>query len=373
MASITDQDNPWGIQCPTLLLDTQRARRNIMAMAGKARQAGVFFRPHFKSHQSAVVGQWFRECGVTAITVSSLSMAEYFANHGWRDLTVAFPVNLLEMDKIQKLAARIELGLLVDSLPAVEALARSLQQRVKVWLKVDTGYRRTGVGWNQPALLQALAIAITRCDHLELAGLLTHSGHSYQARSRDEILSIHRQSVLRLLSAREVIESVSGLRCKISVGDTPTCSLAEDWAGVDEIRPGNFVFFDVMQLLLGSCRAEDIAVAVACPVIGKYEQRRQIVVYGGAVHLAKESTPDPQGRCIYGYLTVPDGGSLGRVVSSAPVVSLSQEHGVIDVPATELGTIEIGDIATILPVHSCLTCALYRRYLCLDGREITRM
>lgn len=64
------------IQRPTLLLDPDRAKRNISRMAEKAARSGLRFRPHFKTHQSAAVGEWFRPFGVTAITVSSVEMAE---------------------------------------------------------------------------------------------------------------------------------------------------------------------------------------------------------------------------------------------------------------------------------------------------------
>ena len=43
------------IETPTLLLNEAIARRNIERMANKARQNGVRFRPHFKTHQSAVL------------------------------------------------------------------------------------------------------------------------------------------------------------------------------------------------------------------------------------------------------------------------------------------------------------------------------
>jgi D-serine deaminase-like pyridoxal phosphate-dependent protein len=89
-------NNKLAIQKPTLLLSRQRAMANIEKMAQKALHSGVRFRPHFKTHQSAQVGEWFREFGVEAITVSSVEMALYFAQHGWRDITIAFPVNLLD-------------------------------------------------------------------------------------------------------------------------------------------------------------------------------------------------------------------------------------------------------------------------------------
>src|SRR4030042_2672023 len=95
---------------PTFLLDKQRVLKNIEKMAGKAKASGARFRPHFKTHQSAEVGNWFRDFGVTAITVSSLDMASYFAKHGWSDITVAFIVNTLEIDIINDLAGRIKLN-----------------------------------------------------------------------------------------------------------------------------------------------------------------------------------------------------------------------------------------------------------------------
>ena len=69
-------------------------------MAAKAKNNNIIFRPHFKTHQSKKVGEWFREEGVDKITVSSVSMAKYFIEHNWKDITIAFPFNILEIDDI---------------------------------------------------------------------------------------------------------------------------------------------------------------------------------------------------------------------------------------------------------------------------------
>ena len=74
-------------------------------MADRAIQYNVRLRPHFKTHQSRQIAGWFREAGINCITVSSLKMAEYFAADGWDDITVAFPVNVLEHERINRLAA----------------------------------------------------------------------------------------------------------------------------------------------------------------------------------------------------------------------------------------------------------------------------
>ena len=48
---------------------------------------------------------------------------------------------------------------------------------------------------------------------------------------------------------------------EISVGDTPSSRLVTDFGNVDELRPGNFIFYDVQQTIAGVCGIEDIAVA----------------------------------------------------------------------------------------------------------------
>ena len=81
---------------PTMVLNEEICKSNIARMAQKAKAAGVTFRPHFKTHQSREIGEWFRASGVEKITVSSLNMAMKFAEWGWNDITVIFPINCLE-------------------------------------------------------------------------------------------------------------------------------------------------------------------------------------------------------------------------------------------------------------------------------------
>jgi D-serine deaminase-like pyridoxal phosphate-dependent protein len=164
-----------------------------------------------------------------------------------------------------------------------------------------------------------------------------------------------------------------GIRpCAISIGDTPSCSVADSFAGADEIRPGCFVFYDLTMSQLGACRDEDIAVAVACPLTAKYEGWNQAVIYGGAVHLSKDFLVDEKGRKIYGYAAFPADSSWGPADRRAPVISLSQEHGLIEMNDSFLREAKVGDVLIILPVHTCLTSDLYRSYLTLDGERVER-
>ncbi|MCB0396159.1 MAG: alanine racemase, partial [Flavobacteriales bacterium] len=290
------------INQPTLLVDREKALANIRMMVGRAESGRVRFRPHFKTHQSAEIGEWFRSEGVRQITVSSLDMALYFADHGWMDITVAFPVNILEIDKINVLAQRITLNLVVHSADAVTFLDKHLNHPVNVWVKVDVGTHRSGMSPGNLTAISDVVKRIVRAGRLTPVGLLAHAGHTYGMREKESIQEVFRgtRDIMQHLS--DQLLPVAGNQLELSVGDTPGCCLTESFEGVDEIRPGNFVFFDVMQAVIGSCKPEQIAVAMACPVVGVFPERGELLIYGGGVHLSKDSL-NVDGRTQYGWLT----------------------------------------------------------------------
>lgn len=358
------------IEKPTLLLDKAKAVRNIDRMIAKANSSRIRLRPHFKTHQSAEVGTWFRERGITAITVSSVDMAVYFADHGWDDITIAFSVNVRQQQTINDLARRVRLGLLVESVETAVYLGQHLTHPVAIWLKVDTGYHRTGLDWQDTEAIIAVAAAVSPFPHLHLAGLLTHSGHSYHAQGKTAVNHIYQETVNRLQTVQASLKK-AGYTTQLSPGDTPGCSLADDLGGVDEIRPGNFVFYDVMQWQIGACQETDIAVAVACPVVAKQAARQQLVIYGGAVHLSKEALREVDGRVHYGRITHFTDSGWAASHPTARVVTLSQEHGIVQADTALFNQVQVGDLLLVLPVHSCLTANLHGRYLTLNGATIT--
>ncbi|HWQ04311.1 MAG TPA: alanine racemase [Longilinea sp.] len=360
------------IEQPVLLLDETRARANIAFMAEKAARNGVRFKPHFKTHQSAEIGAWFRPHGVTAITVSSVDMAEYFARQGWDDITIAFPVNLRQIARLKALAQRLHLGLLVESVQSASFLAQHLNASVDVWIKIDVGSGRTGIPFNTPEAIFPILASLKPASKLSVRGLLTHAGHTYGAGSPEEVRRIFRETQQRLATVRAFVQLESQAALEISVGDTPACTLVEDFSGVDEIRPGNFIFYDAEQYLWSTCRADQIAVAVACPVVAVHPERETVIIYGGAIHFNKDFT-SYQGRRAYGLVALLAGTGWSDPLQGAYVSSLSQEHGLVHLPQPWLSQIRVGDLLVILPAHSCLAVSALKRYLTLDGRQIDTM
>ena len=357
---------------PTLLLDEVQAVKNINFMVSKSKAQGKQFRPHFKTHQSAEIGGWFGKAGVKTITVSSVSMARYFARHGWKDITIAFPVNWREINEINSLADHNHLELLVESCETARFLQNNLRLLTEVWVKIDVGVHRAGLNWKNRDEITILVNTILQCNKLILRGFLTHDGRTYHATSPNEIKSFYKDSIDHLNEVSKWFEESRKSAFGISVGDTPGCWLSDDLGNVDEIRPGNFVFFDIWQYQLGVCKPEEISVAVACPVVAKHAERFEVVIYGGAIHLSKEFIMK-EGVPIYGMVAFPEEDKWGIPEKSCYVSSLSQEHGIVKMSENAFKKVQVGDLLCILPVHSCLTADALGHYLTLDGRWIEMM
>ncbi len=353
---------------PAFLIDKEKCLKNIEKMALRAEQHRLSFRPHCKTHQSTEISNWYRDFGVNGITVSSFKMAGYFAEAGWDDILIAFPFQPGELDPLQALSEKCHISILVDS-PAALPFLNQLRNPVGFYIDVDTGYGRTGVRTENPELIEQILVKAIRNPQLHFKGFYCHAGHSYKLSTQEEREAIHQK-------ARSDLE---GLKMQFSehgpmilYGDTPNCSTQNDFRGIDEITPGNFVFYDLMQHSLGTCSIEDIAVALECPVAGKYNHSGQIVIHGGAVHLSKESLTLDGGK-FYGQMVKQAERGWTCSEQNAWLNSLSQEHGVLD-PGEELfNQLTIGDTLLFLPVHSCLAANLAKEYRTLDGHRITNI
>ena len=153
----------------------------------------------------------------------------------------------------------------------------------------------------------------------------------------------------------------------VSIGSTPTITQVDHLEGVDEARPGNYIFFDAFQATLGSCRFEDCALTVLASVVHRDRARRKIVLDAGAIALSKDRGAcelDP--ACGFGHVLDLEGADTGARLSS-----LSQEHGeaLVD-DAALLDRLSVGSRVRVLANHSCLTAAQHSHYNVLEGERV---
>jgi D-serine deaminase-like pyridoxal phosphate-dependent protein len=355
------------IRKPALILDEQKCRQNIRRMEEKAKQASVQLRPHFKTHQSLTVGNWFSDENINVITVSSVTMAKHFGQSGWKDITIAFPLNPREIKDLEQLSDICQINIVSPGYEHLEALVREINFNTGCFIKINTGNNRSGLEWNDKDSIMRMVDLLVSSTNLRFTGFLIHAGHTYRTHLRKEIIDIHDDT---LNKARYLREITGGHNIIISTGDTPSCSIVSDFPGIDEIRPGNFVFYDLTQAELGSCSRDDIAVALACPVVEKNYSRQELIIYGGGVHLSKESLILRDGRTVYGEIVEMHKTGWNFPGARSFVKGLSQEHGIISSDPELLRQVKIGDLIGIIPVHSCMTADLMREYYATDNTII---
>jgi D-serine deaminase-like pyridoxal phosphate-dependent protein len=354
MSAATDhfQFSIFNFQFPTpaFIVDQAIVQRNCDRMREKARRSGVGFRPHVKTHKTTEIGRMQHGGAIGPITVSTLAEAELFAEAGWRDITYAVPIAPEKLERAAALASRLErLNVLIDSQQVLQAIEQS-GHVFDVFLKVDCGYHRAGVNPDDPDSEQ-LARAIAESPSVHFQGLLTHAGHSYNSRSADEIRRIAGEESAALSRFRALLGMDELVR---SVGSTPTASVVDAFSDCDEVRPGNYVFYDAMQVAIGSCAIEDVAVSVLTTVIGSYPDRNSLLIDAGALALSK----DPGADGFYGIICDEN---LQRLPLN--LTTISQEHGKLE---GNVANIPVGTRLRIIPNHSCLTAAMYDHYHVID-------
>ena len=357
---------------PSVVVDLERLEKNISDMATRAKEGGINLRPHIKTHKCIEIGKMQVEAGAYGITVSTIVEAIAFADAGFSDITYAVPIAPDKFKGARQLSERTHLNVLVDHPTIVDhlgAYCKNERFTLDVLVKVDCGYPRCGVDPTTPAAV-TLVRKIVEHPHLDFKGILTHAGHSYNAATVAEIRVTARQEQDVMIRFAKTLKK-EGTQLKpevVSVGSTPTVRLADSFQeGITEVRPGNYAFFDYMQVALGSCEVIDCALTVLSSVISANEDR--VVIDAGATALSKDLGPthiEPNvgyGKVIQDYV----GGHLDTSVS---INSLSQEHGKIIPTGKTSIEYEIGEKIRILPNHSCLTANLYDHYNVVKGESV---
>ena len=373
------------VPTPAAVLDLDVLERNVVRMANKARRLGVALRPHAKTHKCVEVARLQQERGAHGLTVATLAEARAFAAAGFADLTWAVPVVPGRLGEVVDLARRLTFRVLVESDAAADAVTRAAAEArvpLHVWLEIDTGQHRTGV---DPAsdIAESLARRLATTSPLVFDGILTHAGQGYGAKDRAELerAAATERVVMVLLAERLRLAGVPVPG--VSIGSTPTIAVATDLTGVTEIRPGNYVFNDFVQVAGGVCAPEDCAFSVLATVISHQPGGDHVVVDAGALALSKDLGPsDPARRRGYGPLLR---GLTGRELDPVlSVRSVTQEHGVVG--AAEAadrderpwettrsavdGRLAVGERIRILANHSCLAAALFDEYHVVRGEEV---
>ena len=350
---------------PALILDRATLRRNLKRMSDRLRDAGVALRPHLKTAKSVQIGRMAVEGHDGRITVSTLAEARYFADGGFKDILYGVGIVPSKLAAVTELRKRgVNLRIVTDNLAVARAIADAAKDgdTFSVFIEIDSGGGRAGLPF--PALPGLLDIArvLHAAPNVELAGVMTHAGHSYHQSTQDGIAAIAEQERQAIVGAAEKLRT-AGIPCPIvSGGSTPTATHSRDFSGITEMRPGVYVFNDLDQEFIGSCGAGDLALSVLASVIGHYPHRNQLLIDAGALALSKDiSAQEFQPKV--GFGTIADAPSKDMAV-----IECSQEHGFVgSADPIPYGNLPIGSRVRVWPNHACITAAAYDKYYVVDS------
>lgn len=325
---------------PFLAIDLPVMEDNIERVAAWVDERGVALRPHVKTHKSPEIAHRQVDAGARGLTVATVGEAEVFAQSGFDDLFIAYPL-WLDADRrvrLQRLAAEADLRVGFDS---VEAAAHLVGLGVTGVLEVDSGHHRSGVPPQEAGRVAAAAREVG----LEVLGVFTFPGHSYAPQGRTRAADEEAQA---LRVAAETM-TASGVRPQvISGGSTP--SLDATGTGLTEVRPGVYVFNDAQQWELGACSVEQIALTCHATVVSHAGGR--LVLDSGSKVLGADRPAWTSG--------------FGRLLDhpDARIVILSEHHAVADLAGAPLPP--LGSTVRVVPNHACNAVNLVDEYAVLD-------
>ena len=363
------EDSLETLATPALVLDRERLDRNIERLSSRMARLGVQLRPHLKTAKSIDVARRLFSAAPGPITVSTLAEAEYFATHGFRDITYAVGLAPGKAERALRLRTQgIDLKVVLDTPEQARALAAAgaaLGVQPAALIEIDSDGHRGGLVPGDP-IIGEVAEALTE-GRVTLIGVLTHAGESYGLRTPEALAQAAEGERAAAVAAAADLRARGHICPVVSVGSTPTAHFARNLDGVTEMRAGVYMFFDLVMHGVGVCSLDDIAVSVLATVIGRKPEKGWIFVDAGWMALSRDRGTSSQ-PIDQRYGVVCD--LAGRPYPDLLVTEASQEHGILAIRAegrAPLPDLHVGARVRILPNHACATSAQHDVYNVVCG------
>ena len=333
------------LETPALLVDLARLASNLDRGAEYARTHAIAMRPHIKTHKSPFLAREQLERGATGLTCATPYEAEVMSEV-CDDLLVMYPpVGAHRATRLAQLAERVRLTVALDSDVAAHDLsqaAHDVGSTVRVLVELDAGMHRVGV--QSPAEAVALAQRITALPELEVAGIAFYPGH-IRGHVGEQAAQLAELGQLVAEARDEFARAGLGVDV-VSAGSTPTLWRTHEVPGVNEMRPGTYIFNDRTTAEIGACTLDDCALTVLATVVSTAVPG-QAVIDAGAKALGREPIRGGSGE------------GFGCLWSDSDVVvkSMSEEHGILDLSRSTWRP-RVGERVRVIPNHVCIVVHL---------------
>lgn len=346
------------LETPAVLVDLDVVERNLSRMADYCRAKNLRLRPHTKTHKIPALAKWQLEKGARGITVAKIGEAEVMLDAGITDILIGYPVfGGGKAEKLAELATRADLTVALDSLEVAEAISREVKRKsakVGILVEIDVGFRRCGIANEDDVLV--LAQKVDALPNLEFNGLMFFPGHFQVPEQERAALRVR---VNDLLSRVQSKIKQSGLPLTtVSGGSTPTALESHLFVGVNETRPGMYIFNDRTMVGIGVAQEKDCALAVVTTIVSTSVSGRAIIDAGSKT-LSSDRYPTGDGK----------GFALIREDAEAQLEQLSEEHGHLNI-SRSTRKYRVGQRLTVIPNHVCSTVNMHNQIYGVRGDQV---
>lgn len=344
------------LETPVPVVDLDRLAHNLDRMAAYATLHGLRLRPHVKTHKSPRIAAEQLRLGAVGLTCATLREAEVMSEV-CTDILVAYPpVGAARLERLAMLPAGVRVAVAADDAHALDALsvaARLGHRTIDVMVEADLGMHRVGV--TSPEKAVAIARQIDRASSLRFAGLQFYPGH---IRAK-----VSEQDAALAQLGRDIAQYVDALRdaglppAIVSGGSTPAAWRMHEVPGVNEVRPGTYVYNDRTTAQIGACDWEDCALTVLATVVS-VSVKGQAVVDAGTKALGREPLRA-------------EGDGYGALLDHPEVIvsRMSEEHGILDLSRSAWRP-RLGDQVRIVPNHVCIAVHLFDEIIGVRGHAV---
>jgi D-serine deaminase-like pyridoxal phosphate-dependent protein len=228
---------------------------------------------------------------------------------------------------------------------------------VGVLVEADVGLGRVGVRPGEE--LVQLGQCVAKLPHVKLEGITFYPGHIKDfdetgRRQLRELAATVQGMVADFKRAGLPVNVVSG-------GSTPALYHSHEVPGLNEIRPGTYIYNDLNTISSEGCTLDDCAASVLVTVVSTAKPG-QMIVDGGSKTFSSDR------NVVHGEK------SFGRVVEAPEVLfnNMNEEHGYVQIAGAKRG-FGVGDRLHIIPNHVCVVMNLHEQVYGVRGEQVEQV
>ncbi|MEF9933098.1 MAG: alanine racemase [Cetobacterium sp.] len=330
------------LSTPSFLLDLNKLEKNINDFQKMANDNNCSLWPMLKTHKSTEITRMQIEAGAEGILAGTIDEAFLVVEKSnVKKVMLAYPVLGKEnINRVLELKELAEVYISLDGIEGAKEISTALgDNEINYLLILDSGLHRFGVSSDKIA---DLAKEISQYKNLKFKGICTHTGQVYGVPDATHLPAVIEEEIKTTTDAVRNLEN-AGFKCEVvATGTTPTFSEAIKSPVINVTRPGNYVFFDVIQVALGIVKEEECSLTVMATIVSKPYDDLFILDCGSkCLGLDKGA---------HGSSLI-NGFGMVKGHSELSVIGLSEEVAKVKIEGNT--TLKVGDKVQIIPNHSC--------------------